>query len=174
MAPTVTVTGKGFSSGEATVFIDNGKRAASGDGASAVDAITAENGKYNRGLDKVLGRASITDGTFTLPVTVGDSDAFPGGANVINAIDSAGNTANTDNDATFTVSGSIDADPKEISFSEEVEIMLEDWDYGSIRSVTFGGSQNVATFGTPDVKAGVTTIAVTVPPGIAQAPTRSR
>ena len=160
----ITINGKGFSSGEATVFIDNGKR--DGNLEANVSRIIAENAMYDRGLDKVLGRATITSGSFTLTMTVGDSDQFAGGSNTINAIDSAGSTANKDNDATFTVSGSIDADPKEISFSEEVDIMLEDWDYVTISKVTFGGSANVATVTAISTKGGVTTVTVTVPPGI--------
>ena len=160
-----TITGKGFSSGEATVFIDNGDRKENLE-TEAIELIAPGNNKYDRGYDKVLGRAAITDGSFSLPVTVGESDDFPRGTNTINAIDSAGNTAIKGKTAAFTVTGSIDADPKEISYSEDVDIMLEDWDYDEIGSITFGGAANVASFVKEGETDGVTTYNVTVPPGI--------
>ena len=50
--------------------------------------------------------------------------------NTINAIDGAGNEAEVDNAAAFTVTSKISVSPSEVALSEEVTISVSDWSEG--------------------------------------------
>ena len=116
----ITVTGKGFGTGTATVFLDDG------------------NGMFEDSDTILMRNAAIDKGSFEVTLTVGDS--FSSGANTINAIDGAGKTAKKDNAATFTVTSKIEASPSEVALSEEVTIKVEDWGKGQVTAVNFGGT----------------------------------
>ena len=107
----ITVTGKGFGAGTATIELGTG--------------------------DVLASNVAIEDGSFEHTLTVGD--AFAAGANTINAVDGAGNRASKDNDADFTVKAKITADPDEAAPTEEITIKVSDWSAGAVSSVTFGG-----------------------------------
>ncbi len=151
----ITVTGKGFGAGTATVFLDK-----DGDGEfESTDTILMRN-------------VAIAKGSFEATLTVGDS--FAAGANTINAVDGAGNTAKkdktTDNAATFTVNENVVADPAEAALAEEVTIKVSDWSAGAVDAVHFGGigativagSNNTAAAAVSD---GEGQLKITVPPG---------
>ena len=157
----ITITGKGFSTGDATVFIDSARM---DDPATDDSEAVAVNGKYDSGIDKFLGTAPISDGSFTLTIKVGSKFNTDGSENVINAIDSSGNRALMANDAGFKVTGSVVVTPEEISFSEKLKIALKDWPYGAVRNVQFGGTSSAAF--TSETVEGVLTLTVTVPSGI--------
>ena len=164
----VAITGGGFS-GSVTVFID-GTRDADPDATPPVTEITASNGAYDPGVDKIIkSNVSVDDGKFETTVEVGDK--FSAG-NTINAIDSNGKVADENHDASFSVSGKISVEPEEISFSETLTVKVADWKYGSIGSITFGGtrtvnlgSDNITTTGDLD-EDGKATIEVDVPSGV--------
>ena len=107
----ITVTGKGFGAGTATIELGTGKVLAS--------------------------NVAIEDGSFEHTLTVGDD--FAAGANTINAVDGAGDRASKDNDADFTVKPKVTADPEEAAPTEEITIKVSDWSAGAVTSVTFGG-----------------------------------
>ncbi len=110
----ITVTGKGFGSGTATVFLDD------------------------KAGDTTLSReAAITNGSFEVTLDVGAD--FNAGDNTINAIDGAGNEAEVDNAAAFTVTSKISVSPSEVALSEEVTISVSDWSEGFVDGITFGG-----------------------------------
>ena len=107
----ITVTGKGFGAGTATIELGTG--------------------------DVLASNVAIEDGSFEHTLTVGDD--FAAGANTINAVDGAGNRASKDNDADFTVKAKITASPDEAAPTEEITIKVSDWSAGAVSSVTFGG-----------------------------------
>ena len=115
----ITVTGKGFGAGTATVFLDDG------------------DGMFEDSDTILMRNVSIDKGSFEVTLTVGDS--FDAGNNTINAIDGAGNEADNANAATFTVTSNITASPSEAALSEEVTIKVDDWGKGQVTSINFGG-----------------------------------
>ena len=148
----ITIAGKGFSDGDATVFIDNPvNRTAEEDADGTVNQKyfpaapsdgTDDDELLDEGADgdKFLGTAAITDGAFSIEITVGDKFAK---SNIINAIDSAGATVGEAQQATLAITGKISVDPDEISFAETLTIKVEDWAFGNISKVVFGGTNDV-------------------------------
>ena len=142
----ITVTGKGFTDGQATIFIDKlvaAVAAVEADSTTtpptvAVDAIpemTDGNGKFDS-KDTVLGRADIDDGSFTFTTTKVTTDA------TINAFDTDDMIA--DDGEKFAVTASISVDPPELSSAETLTISLMDWNPDDrIRRVTFTGGHEV-------------------------------
>ena len=107
----ITVTGKGFGTGTATIELGTG--------------------------EVLVSNVAIEDGSFERALTVGDD--FAAGANTINAVDGAGDRASKDNDAEFTVKAKITADPEEVTPAQEMTIKVSDWSAGAVTEVNFGG-----------------------------------
>ena len=120
----VKVTGKGYSDGTATVFIDKNM-----------------DGMYNDGEE--IGSAVITDGTFTLTTTSIKGE----GSVMVNAVDGANDMAVMS--ATYTFKAGFTVKPAMASWGEKVTITLADWPSGdTVSYVRFGGSgadQQMAT-----------------------------
>ena len=116
----ITVTGKGFASGDAQVYIDNSK---------------------NKDMDdaNVGEPVGITDGSFELVTTVGSG--FNAGMNTINATDSAGIPAGTG--ATFTLKPKITVSPDEVAIAQKLTITLSDWSHGRVTAVRFAGGDRM-------------------------------
>ena len=120
----VKVTGKGYSDGTATVFID-----------------ADMDGVYDDGEE--IGSAIITDGTFTLTtigLKKGTADDAPNSI-MVNAVDSANAVAPMS--ATYTFKAGFTVKPAMASWGEKVTITLADWPSGTAGNVTqvrFGGS----------------------------------
>ena len=106
----ITVTGKGFGTGTASVQV---------------------------GGETVLSSVAITDGSFETTLAVGDE--FVAGANTINAIDSSGNEAAKGDTATFTLKPKVTATPSEAGRETKVTLKVSDWGKSDITSVNFGG-----------------------------------
>lgn len=115
----ITVTGKGFASGDAQVYIDNSK---------------------NKDMDDAdVGEpVAVTDGSFELVTTVGSG--FKGGMNTINATDSAGEKAAG---ATFDLKAKITVSPDEVAIAQELTIKLSDWCDGRVTAVRFAGGKRM-------------------------------
>lgn len=107
----ITVTGKGFGTGTATIELGTG--------------------------DVLESNVAIEDGSFEKVLTVGDD--FAAGANTINAVDGAGDRASKDNDAEFMVKAKITADPEEVTPAQEMTIKVSDWSAGAVTEVDVGG-----------------------------------
>ena len=116
----ITVTGKGFTDGSVTVFVDDG-----------------EDGIYNQNTDKILGTSTIDGGSFTLSGVTVSKDSF------INAVDKVTETAGTEYDAEFDVKPSITVSPASVSLAEKLTIKLVDWDDTPVAKVRYGGTNGV-------------------------------
>lgn len=152
----VTVTGKGFSTGSATVFIDMTPGATDED-----DPTYVANMMYDDGVDKVISEgAAITDGTFTATIA---GIANPDNADMvtISAFDGANNLADMAAEYTFTAGVSVD--PESISWGQTLTINISDNDVVPTE-VRFGGNNNYKM----DVMSGATAkqAKVEVPAGV--------
>ncbi|MYC38327.1 MAG: hypothetical protein F4X66_15660 [Chloroflexi bacterium] len=129
-----TVTGTGFTNGSVNVFIDT----TPDDPDTDADEMSAMgNNEYDS--EEFLGSATVTDGKFTLDLIALKRPTS--GEVMINAIDSAGDTADTS--AKFSFKESITLSPEEISPGEKLTIkvhnrgdLVSDGDY----KVRFGGT----------------------------------
>ena len=135
----VTITGKGFTDGSATVFIDTH---VDHDGDESTEPPADEpterepNAEFGED-DTTLGTASVEDGTFILTTDAIDATA------TVNAIDSNGDTAAEG--APYTVEASISVSPEEIAPAETLTISLIDWgDIDDVTAVRFGGVTDVS------------------------------
>ena len=161
----VTVTGKGFSTGSATVFIDK-KEGAEEDDAATTDVDESEDTyeadmMYKVGVDKIISQgASITDGSFTVTVA---GIAKPEDVDMvtISAFDGANNLA--DKTATYTFAAGLSADPEMISWGQVLTLDITDYT-GTPTEVRFGGNNEYKN----DVEDGATSkkVKVKVPPGV--------
>ena len=136
----ITVTGKGFASGDAQVLLI--KKAAN----------------VNVG-DPV----AITDGAFELVIETGTS--FDAGSNTINASDSAGNMAT--NGAMFEIKPKITVSPADVAIAQKLTITLSDWPHGKVDTVQFAGvtGRTTPTTSTYDADDKSGKVEVTVPQG---------
>ncbi len=148
----VAVSGKGFTDGSATVFMDehvhvdddmNPDTPSNDD--SAADGNTPEDGTLDTPVpngmfdsdDTVLGRATISSGAFSLTTTALLNSG------TVNAIDGNGDVAMTG--AKFTVTPSITVSPDALSQAEILAITLKDWPTGvDASSVAIGGGSPVS------------------------------
>ena len=161
----VTVTGKGFSTGSATVFIDKTPGAATDDPATtAVDETEATyeaNNTYDDGVDVVIASgAAITDGSFTATIAGIDKPTDEDSV-TISAFDGAGNMA--DNSAVYTFGASLSTSPEKISWGQTLTIKMTD-NIALPTEVRFGGNNRYKV----DVETGAsaTEAKVVIPPGV--------
>ena len=122
----VTVTGKGFSTDTARVYIDN-------DEALGFVESTEDN------ADKVLGSATISDGSFTFTTTDIKINSEINAYNL--------DLMHADKNATYTVTESISVSPDSLAKTDTLTITLKDWiDVGDVDKVTFTGGTAIAGF----------------------------
>ena len=148
----ITVTGKGFTSGRsATVYLQQVKPdGTTGEDGMPGDVVTDADG--DPAPNVVLGTASVTDGSFTLAVDTTSPDFKSGfwtdgetkkGLNLITAIDGSDKTA--DKTAHFQVTGTVSAEPENVSHAEVLTIKVSDWPDTEVRRVTIGGQPAALT-----------------------------
>ena len=141
----ITVTGKGFTDGQATIFIDKAvaevpaveddPETDDDEAKKSVPAKPDGNGRYDA-KDTVLGRADIDDGSFTFTTDKVTTDATINAFDTDDAIAAAGKK--------FAVTSSISVSPSEISSAETLTINLKDWDDDDrVTKVTFTGGEEV-------------------------------
>lgn len=131
----VTVTGKGFTVSDATVFIDKSPGATAGD-----DATYTPDGKFTKNVDMVLASGQeITDGSFTT-VLAGIAKPEDQASVTINARD--GNGLVAAEGAVYTFGAGLSASPASLSWGETLTLTMTDND-DIPKFVRFGGSTGV-------------------------------
>ena len=148
----VTVTGKGFSTGSATVFIDKtpGTAAVPATGTTVAVAATpatyVANRTYEAGVDEVIASgATITDGSFTAIIPgISKPDGEP--SVTISAFDGASNLA--DKTATYTFSSGLSVSPDKISWGQTLTLTMSD-NSVTPTEVRFGGNLKSAVLTSP-------------------------
>ena len=112
----VTVTGKGFASGSATIFRDRGTL-----------------NEYDADDDEVLGTAEVTNGAFTFTTSAITDNS------TIQVVDFNGNLAIEGKP--FNIKASIKVSPTQVSPAEELTVELVDWTEGEqVTHIRFGGT----------------------------------
>ena len=118
----VTVTGKGFSTGSATVFIDKTPDATTED--DTTDGTFDPDGMFDSDVDTVISSGrDITDGSFTVVIP---GIANPTGESkvTINAFDGAGLDA--DKGAEYTFGAGLSVSPDSISWGQTLTLTITD------------------------------------------------
>ena len=151
----VTVTGVGLGAGGATVYLVNGACADQGD--------LAEDEPCTEEDDISLGTGNVSSGKVEVDIETSSSDFEEGvdqinkdggaarppyastdslrGRNQITIVDGTGKTANKS--TYFTVTPTIAVDEDAVQQGDELTIIVEDWYYGGIASVTIGDESAV-------------------------------
>ena len=149
-----TVTGVGLGAGGATVFLVQGTCADQHPDCTEADDNVGAND------DISLGTGTVSDGKVEIDIETSSSDFLAGvdqidedgvqietarpfvstdylrGKNQITIVDGTGRTADTS--AYFTITPTIDVDEEAIQQGDELTIIVEDWYYGIVISVTIG------------------------------------
>ena len=160
----VEVTGKGFSNGTSTLFLQELYTEAGAKAANEIPGATVTDREAGdlKGGRIPLGSANTSGGTFTLVIDTTADDFKTGtfgagddekGVNQILAVDSTG--AETDKPANFEITGKVDVEPDSVARAGTLTIKLSDWTTGVSR-VTIGGKEDCV----PDVSTNMETTGV--------------
>ena len=161
----VAVTGKGFSGGSATVFIDKTPGAEEDDAATTdvdeTDATYDANGVYDDGVDVVIATgAAITGGSFTATIP---GISKPDGEDkvYINAFDGGGKVGSAS--VAYTFGSGLSVSPESISWGQTLTLTMSD-NSEVPTEVRFGGNNTYKV----DVESGATakSAKVKVPAGV--------
>ena len=129
----ITVTGKGFTDGQATIFID--EPVADDDPETTnVDESMPPNNEFDSGED-TLGRADIEDGSFTFTTTKVKADSY------INAFDT--DDADIGQQEVHGDSTASRLAPRNFQLGRDADHLTMDWEHDRIRRVTFTGGHEV-------------------------------
>ena len=126
----MTVTGKGFSTGSATIFIDKSPGAAEDDTTTEdvdeTDDRYDANGEFDRGVDEIISTgAAITDGSFTATIAGIDKPDVKGLTKItINAFDGANLVG--DKADTYEFKSGLTVEPESRSWGQTLTLKMSD------------------------------------------------
>ena len=139
----VTATGKGYTAGTLTAFLDLG---------------TAN--EFEPGTDVDLGTATIASGTAAVTFTA-NLPTFSAGANSINMRDGTGVVDASS--ATFTITGVVTTSKASVTRGESVTVKLRQFTAGDVVSISFGGAGATLPSDVTIPASGSLDLAMTVP-----------